>query len=293
MVAQRFQGKLIANAPMARLNSWHVGGRAKRLYTPSDLQDLRLFLTTLATTDEPLWLGLGSNVLIRDGGVNSTVILTLGGIKALDLLNAETFRAEAGVTCAKAAKFCVKNDFANAEFFAGIPGTIGGALAMNAGAFGHETWQYVIAVETIDKQGKLRKRYPQEYRIGYRSIAGPKEWFVAAYFQLPKGDGKRTAEHIKALLKKRNASQPIGVPSCGSVFTNPPGDHAARLIEASGLKGHHIGGAKVSPKHANFIINTGEATAADIETLILLIQARVLQQQKIKLMPEVRIFGTT
>ena len=291
MAVPIFSGQLMKHVSMARFNSWRVGGKAKQLYKPTNLQDLQIFLKTLAAADEPLWLGLGSNVLIRDGGLDNTVIITQGSIAKLEMLEADTFRAEAGVTCAKAARFCVKHDFANAEFFAGIPGTVGGALAMNAGAFGHETWQYVAAVETIDKQGNIRQHAAKKYTIGYRSVVGPKEWFVAAYFKLPKGDGEVTAARIKKLLKERSASQPIGQLSCGSVFTNPVNDYAARLIEVSGLKGYRIGGATVSTKHANFIINKGDATARDIEKLILTIQQTVLQQQSIKLVPEVRIFG--
>jgi UDP-N-acetylmuramate dehydrogenase len=291
------RGKLTHDASLKKLNSWRVGGAAKQLYKPVDLDDLQRFMPTLEASDNPIWLGLGSNVLIPDAGLDCTVILTLGGLKAMTLLEDNVFRLEAGVTCAKAAKFCVQHDFIDGEFFAGIPGTIGGALRMNAGAFGGETWPHVLAVETIDRQGVVRMRTPNEYAISYRTVAGPglsegePEWFVAGHFQLPKGDGQVTQQNIKQLLKKRNASQPIGVPSCGSVFKNPPGDYAARLIEASGLKGHELGGAQISPKHANFIVNTGDASAQDLLALIQLAQQEVWAQQQVQLVPEVEFLG--
>lgn len=287
----------IANAPLKKLNSWRVGGAAKQLFKPTSIAELREFLPTLSEDDHPVWLGLGSNVLIADQGIANTVILTLGGLAQLALQADDTIRMEAGVTCAKAAKFCVQHDFIEGEFFAGIPGTIGGALAMNAGAFDGETWQYVTAVETIDRQGMIHLRQPKEYSINYRSVLGPgiateqSEWFVAGYFKLPKGDGKTTQENIKSLLKKRGETQPIGLPSCGSVFKNPNGDYAARLIESCDLKGYKIGGAEVSPKHANFIINTGDATAADIANLITSVQDKVMEATQVRLKTEVRFLG--
>ena len=289
--------KPIVNAPLKKLNSWRVGGSAKQLFKPRSIDELSQFLPTLSDDDKPIWIGLGSNVLIADQGIANTVILTLGGIAQLELQADNIIRMEAGVTCAKAAKFCVQHDFIDGEFFAGIPGTIGGALAMNAGAFDGETWRYVTAVETIDKRGKVRVRQSSDYTVGYRHVAGPGitsgpcEWFVAAYFKLPQGDGKTTQKNIKSLLKKRGETQPIGLPSCGSVFKNPQGDYAARLIESCDLKGYQIGGAQVSLKHANFIINTGTATAADIADLIRAVQNKVAEVTQINLHTEVRFLG--
>ena len=289
--------KPIVNAPLKKLNSWRVGGSAKQLFKPTSIEELSQFLPTLSDDDKPIWIGLGSNVLIADQGIDNTVILTLGGIAQLELQADNIIRMEAGVTCAKAAKFCVQHDFIDGEFFAGIPGTIGGALAMNAGAFNGETWRYVIAVETIDKRGKVRVRQSSDYTVGYLHVAGPGitsgpcEWFVAAYFKLPQGDGKTTQKNIKSLLKKRGETQPIGLPSCGSVFKNPQGDYAARLIESCDLKGYQIGGAQVSLKHANFIINTGTATAADIADLIRAVQNKVAEVTQINLHTEVRFLG--
>lgn len=196
------------------------------------------------------------------------------------------------MSCPKAARFCARRDLCGAEFLAGIPGTMGGALAMNAGAFGGETWEQVVAVETVDRHGGRHARSPAEYRIAYREVAGPAdEWFVAANLRLAPGDGHASQARIKEFLNRRAESQPIQQHSCGSVFRNPPGDHAGRLIEACGLKDAHVGGARVSAKHANFIVNTGTATAADIEQLIHRVMDTVEQTHGVRLIPEVRIVG--
>lgn len=288
-----YKGVLTENASLKMLNTWHVGGNADRTYIPLDLHDLSLFLQSLPE-DEPItWLGLGSNVLIRDGGIRGTVILTQGALNDLTLTEPGKIYTQAGVTCAKVAKFAARHHLVGAEFYAGIPGTMGGALAMNAGAFGGETWSTLSEVELISRAGQLT-RYPRDaFQTGYRSVIWPKDhWFVGAYLTLAPGDGQVSAEKIKALLKKRSETQPIGLPSCGSVFRNPPNDHAARLTELCGLKGFTIGGAQVSPKHANFIVNTGDATAADIEQLITHVQQIVLEKTGVALHREVILLGT-
>lgn len=286
------RGTLLINEPMARHTSWRVGGPARRFYVPADLDDLATFLRALPQDEELLWLGLGSNLLVRDGGIAGTVIALHAALNSLALTAERTVRAEAGVPCAKVARFCARNDLVGAEFFAGIPGTMGGALAMNAGAFGGVTWEHVTAVETIDRHGCLRTRGPEDFQIGYRHVQGPVgEWFVAAHLALQSGDGAAAQEHSKALLDKRNRTQPTNQPSCGSVFRNPEGDHAARLIEAAGLKGYCIGGACVSGKHANFIVNTGAATAADIEALIEYVAQTVERVNGVKLIRECVIVG--
>jgi UDP-N-acetylmuramate dehydrogenase len=276
---------------MARHTSWRVGGPADRYYTPSSIDDLRQFLASLPSDEPIFWVGLGSNLLVRDGGVRGTVICTHGVLAGLERLADGSVRAEAGVPCAKLARQCVRWGLGSAEFFAGIPGTVGGALAMNAGAFGGETWSHVLFVETVDRQGVLHRRDKDAYDISYRSVRGPgEEWFLAATFRF-REDAKASTADIKALLARRKASQPIGLPSCGSVFRNPPGDHAARLIESAGLKGRRIGGAEVSEKHANFIINAGGASALDIERLIDFVRDTVEQVHGIRLQPEVRVIG--
>ena len=189
------------------------------------------------------------------------------------------------------ARQCAQNSLRGAEFLAGIPGTLGGALAMNAGAFGDETWNHVVSVETIDNHGERRHREPSDYEVGYRTVVGPQEWFVAAVLQFEAGDCAAATSRIKELLARRAATQPTNQPNAGSVFRNPPEDHAARLIEACGLKGHRIGGARVSPKHANFIVNDGSATSTDIEALIDHVAATVLRDHGVRLVREVRIVG--
>src|SRR5262249_20303223 len=234
--------------------SWHVGGPAEVFFNPRDREDLASFLRA-APADVPIhWIGLGSNLLVRDGGLRGIVISAHGTLDALERLSETTVRGEAGVACARIAKQCISWGLGPAEFFAGIPGTLGGALAMNAGAFGGETWRHVLEVQTMDRSGAEHTRSAGEYRVSYRHVAAPRdgEWFIAAKLKFERKPGAHQDE-VRALLERRKATQPIGEWNCGSVFTNPPGDHAARLIEAAGLKGFRIGGASVSTKHANFI----------------------------------------
>jgi len=288
------KGTLLSNESLRRYNTWRVGGPAQWLYIPADIPDLQQFLMQIASMSLPItWLGLGSNVLIRDGGIPGLVIYTQGGLSTLALVEPLLLRVEAGVPCAKVAKFTVRNHLTGAEFFAGIPGTMGGALAMNAGAFGAETWQSVVAVETINRQGQIARRNASDFIADYRSLQGlaANEWFVAAYLQLTRDDTQTVENKVKTLLKKRNDSQPIGEPSCGSVFRNPPKQFAAQLIEQCGLKGKTIGQARVSLKHANFIVHDGEACAHDIEALINFVQDTIYQQQGVLLEPEVKILG--
>jgi len=286
------RGVLRRHERLSRHTSWRVGGPADRFYEPADLDDLIIFLQTLPPGEPLTWVGLGSNLLVRDGGVRGTVIMLSGRLNELQRTSETTIRAEAGVASAKLARFSVSQNLRGAEFLAGVPGTVGGALAMNAGAFGGETWNIVTAVETLDRHGRLRTRLASEFRIGYRSVEGPKgEWFVAGHFLLTPGNGDEGQALIRSLLAKRGASQPTQWPNAGSVFRNPPSDFSARLIETAGLKGRQIGGAQVSPLHANFIINTGTATAADIEALIGLVQAEVEKFHGVRLEPEVRIIG--
>jgi UDP-N-acetylmuramate dehydrogenase len=283
--------RVLHNEPLAKYTSWRVGGPADVLFKPQDVNELAAFLGSLAPNTPVYFLGLGSNVLVRDGGIRGAVIATLGAFGELKQLDANEVWAGSGVTCAKLAKQCVKWGLGAAEFFAGIPGTVGGALAMNAGAFGGETWRHVREVETIDLQGQVRRHPASMYRTSYRHIEGPQnEWFLGArlHFEL-RADVSEL--EIRSLLARRKATQPIGEFSCGSVFTNPPGDHAARLIEAAGLKGFRIGGAHVSEKHANFIINDGTATADELERMIEHVQATVQRMHAVTLKPEVRIVG--
>jgi UDP-N-acetylmuramate dehydrogenase len=278
--------------PMGRHCSWRAGGAADRWFEPADLADLVAFMQVLPADEPLLWLGLGSNLMVRDGGLRGTVIATGRGLAQLAWRDERTLHAGCGVPCAKVAKAAAKAGHTGGEFLAGIPGTIGGALAMNAGAFGGEIWPMVVAVDTIDRRGTLHHRAAAEYSASYRHLAGPvHEWFVAGELRFDADPDRGAAMRIRALLARRNETQPLGLPSCGSTFKNPPGDHAGRLIEAAGMKGARRGGAYVSPKHANFIINDGTATAADIEGLMEDVRARVFATAGIMLEHEVRIVG--
>jgi UDP-N-acetylmuramate dehydrogenase len=285
----RLRGELREDEPLARHTSWRVGGPARRFFRPADAEDLVRFLAQLEPEEPLLWLGLGSNLLVDDAGFPGTVIQTQARLTRLERRGPLGLFAESGVACAKVARVAARSDLVGCEFLAGIPGTMGGALAMNAGAWGGETWAWVASVRTIDRRGVIRERPPGDFQIGYREVIGPVgEWFLDVELRLAEGDGRAGMARIRELLDRRASTQPVGLPSCGSVFRNPPGDHAARLIESVGLKGHRIGGAQVSEKHANFIINTGDASAADIRALIALVQDRVASATGVALMPEVK-----
>ena len=285
------RGELRRAEPMSRHTSWRVGGPAEFLYLPADVDDLGVFLRNLDKATPVFWLGVGSNLLVRDGGIRGVVISASRILRSIERVDTHKVRVGAGLACTQVARQCVRWGIGPAEFFAGIPGTVGGALAMNAGAHGGETWERVESVRTISRHGGLHVRAPSEYTVGYRSVTGPaNEWFVEATLAF---DPERpsSAERMSAMLERRKATQPLGLPSCGSVFRNPPGDHAARLIEAAGLKGFSIGGAEVSDKHANFIINRNRATATDIERLIEHVQQTVSDVHGVDLVHEVRIVG--
>jgi UDP-N-acetylmuramate dehydrogenase len=291
---QGLRGELRNNEPMARHVSWRAGGLAQRFYVPADLEDLAAFLRQLPGEEPLLFVGLGSNLLVRDGGWRGTVVMTHSA-KRRPLMDAGLVYAEAGVASPKVARFAALHDLEGAEFLAGVPGCVGGALAMNAGCYGGETWDLVERVLTIDRAGNLRERARDDFEIAYRQCtpkARGEEWFAAAWFRLEPGDGETSRGVIKELLARRIATQPLSLPNAGSVFRNPQRDHAARLIESCGLKGFERGGARVSEKHANFIVNPGGmARAADIEWLIQHIQRIVYQMKGVVLQTEVRIVG--
>ncbi len=289
------RGQLKSGEPMHKHTSWRVGGPADHYYQPADMEDLVQFIRELPDSEKIYWVGLGSNLLVRDGGIRGTVIATSGALNGLLKTGDTGIRAEVGVASAKVARFSAQQNLTGAEFLAGIPGTIGGALAMNAGAFGGETWRIVDAVETINRRGEINRRMPRDYRIDYRHVeriegAGD-EWFLAVHFALSPASSGASQATIKELLAKRGESQPTQIPNAGSVFKNPPGDYSARLIEASGLKGVCEGKACVSGLHANFIVNTGGASAKQIETLIKRMQAEVKDKQGVLLEPEVHMIG--
>jgi len=284
-------GALRHHEPLARHTVWGIGGPADRYFEPADIHDLATFLAGLPRGEPLLWIGLGSNLLVRDGGVRGTVISTIR-LRAVELLGPTKLQAQAGAAGPRVARIAARHGLSGCEFLAGIPGSMGGALAMNAGAFGAQTWPAVSEVETIDASGDRRWRPASDYRYGYRIVDGPRhEWFVSCRLGLEPDVQRRAGIRIRQLLAERAAAQPTGARSCGSVFRNPPGDYAGRLIEASGLKGRRIGGAVISEKHANFIINDAGARAADVEALIAMVMAEVERNQGVRLEPEVRIVG--
>ena len=292
--APSLRGELRVNEPMSRHTSWRAGGVASRYYRPADLPDLTEFLRRLDPDEQVLWLGLGSNLLVRDGGFHGTVIALHGVLDHIEDMDEEgMLRVQSGVHCARLAKVCAQKNLQGGAFFTGIPGTVGGALAMNAGAFGGETWECVRSVEVATRDGEVRRMSADEFRVGYRTVIMPEHGlcFLSADMVFDVNEQAEGRAEIKELLAARKASQPVGQPSCGSVFRNPPANHAAKLIESAGLKGYRIGQAVVSEKHANFILNTDEARADDIEALIWHVQDTVEKRFGIRLEPEVRIVG--
>jgi UDP-N-acetylmuramate dehydrogenase len=290
------RGTLARDVPLARYTSWRCGGPGDRVYVPADRDDLATFIRQLPPGEPLTAIGLGSNLLVRDGGIRGTVVVLHAALNALELQDGLIY-AEAGVASPKVARFAATHGFADAEFLAGIPGTVGGALAMNAGCYGGETWRYVARVEVLTAAGKLERLLSAAYATGYRSVrradgGAPDGIFTAAWFAFPQGDSRAARARIAELLRRRIATQPLDLPNAGSVFRNPATDHAARLIESCGLKGYAAGGARVSEKHANFIVNPqGRAKAADIEAIIAHVRAVVRAQTGVDLEPEVQVLG--
>jgi UDP-N-acetylmuramate dehydrogenase len=292
-------GETRLNEPMAKHVTWRAGGAASRVFTPNNLQALCAAMPLLDSAEPIVFVGLGSNLLIRDGGFNGTVVFTHRALTGVDLIEkTETFgviEAGAGIPSPHVARFAANSSLAGAEWLAGVPGTIGGALAMNAGCYGSDTWSCIVSTKTVDRNGHLNVRTSKDFDLGYRHVEAKQsheEWFVSAQMKFAYGDKDTARSRIKELLAKRVATQPLNFPNAGSVFRNPPNDFAARLIESCGLKGFQIGGAQVSPKHANFIVNVADASAQDIESIIELVQKVVKEKTSITLIKEVRVIGT-
>ncbi len=290
--ATTVRGRLEHNVALSSMTSWRVGGAAEEVFWPADREDLIDYLMTTKPDVPVHFIGLGSNLLVRDAGVSGRVVVLHGALTHMDRVDETTIYVDAGVPCAKVARYSARCHLTGAEFLAGIPGTMGGALAMNAGAFGGETWNIVRSVDVVDAVGGVETLLPAEFDVAYRSVKGVEgRCFVGALLTLAPAGDLDPMIHIKQLLSKRNYAQPTGVFSCGSVFKNPPGDFAARLIESVGLKGARIGGAVVSEKHANFILNDRGESAADIEALIYHVRDRVYEETGVLLETEVRMIG--
>ena len=272
------------NEPMSKHCSLRSGGMTSEFFLPKDINELSLFLKS--NVKPILLIGLGSNLLVRDRGFNGVTIHTKN-LKELNITK-KYIESGAGTSLAKLSRFAQANLKYGAEFLSAIPGSVGGALAMNAGAFGSEVWQYVVSVQTMSLSGELQERFPNDYEINYRSVKHrfSDEFFISAQFDFNLNEPN---DNVRDLLDKRNSSQPIGLPSCGSVFKNPKDNYAAKLIESSGLKGFCIGGACISEKHANYIINQNNATALDIENLIIHIQNTIKALHNVELETEIII----
>ena len=281
------------NVDLKSFNSWKVGGRAEQFLICDDKAILSSLIKTKKIKLPITFLGLGSNLLVRDGGVKGTVIVLHGGLKKINHDEDNLIYSEAGVSCSKLAKFTAGKGLGNSAFFSGIPGTVGGALAMNAGCYGSETWDYVQKVLMINLDGDQVERNKLDFKINYREVknSNTDEFFLAAWFKFPKGDKEEAGKKIRELLAHRKNTQPLNCPTAGSTFRNPQGNFAAKLIEDCDLKGYRIGGAQVSEKHANFIINLGDASAQDIENIIIYIQQVVFKKKNIQLKREIKIIG--
>ncbi|HCU05129.1 MAG: UDP-N-acetylenolpyruvoylglucosamine reductase [Gammaproteobacteria bacterium GWE2_42_36] len=293
MTKNNYRGKLSHDVPLAGYTSWRVGGPAKTLYQPADREDFAYFLSQLPLEEPLLILGAGSNMLVRDRGFSGTVIVLAGALTTLSQMDAQTIYAESGVADPKLARFAIDRGLQGLEFLIGIPGTVGGALAMNAGAYKGRAWTHVVEVEMINRHGEIIIRKPEEFTIAYRSVSRPKvdEWFLSATFQLPFGDIEAMRKTAQDMLKKRKAAHPLNFPNAGSVFCNTDAYIAGKLIESCGLKGYRIGGASVSEKHANFIVNDQNATAHDIESLMHAVVKIIFEKTGMQLESEVIIVG--
>jgi UDP-N-acetylmuramate dehydrogenase len=282
------------DAPLARHTSLRVGGPADALAWPSERAELAELLGICRRHRLPhTVLGAGFNTLVLDGGLPG-VVVKLSKLRRLEERPGPALRAEAGVSHSQITRFCAARGFAGLEFGAGIPGTVGGWIAMNAGIPAREVGERVREIEVMSPTGRRRRHLARAgVHFAYRALRGlaPGSVIVSVLLSVTLSSPAAVKSEIETLLARRAATQPLDVPSCGSVFKNPPGDHAGRLIEAAGLKGWRAGGAEISPVHANFIANAGGASAADVLALIELAQRVVFEQTGIRLEPEVRIVG--
>ena len=294
-LSERLGDRVRFGWPLAKLTSLRVGGPADAVVTPADREELAFVLDWCHRTGTPsCTIGGGFNVLALDGALEG-VVIQLSRFRRLEQRPDGALRAEAGVSHSQVTRFCTQHGLAGLEFAAGIPGSVGGWLAMNAGIPNREMRDVVLEVEVMSPTGRDHRHLaPGELRFEYRNLAGlaPGSVLVSALFRVVSDVKERVAERVRELLDRRARTQPQDGTLSGSVFKNPPGDHAGRLIEASGLKGFQSGGAQISPVHANFIANTGDATAADVVTLIETAQEKVHADSGTRLRREVRIVGS-
>lgn len=287
------RGKLLLGEPLAPYTWFRVGGPAEALFLPADEADLAQFLAVLGADAPVLPLGVGSNLIVRDGGLRGVAIRLAGkAFAGVEALPGHRLRVGAGALDAGAAKAAARAGLAGLEFYAGIPGTIGGALAMNAGCYGAETRDVLIEARALDRTGRERRLAASDFGFRYRGHAlGEPLVFLEATFQCRPDDPEAIAARIAEITARREASQPVREKTGGSTFKNPPGLSAWKLVDEAGMRGARHGGAMVSEQHANFLINTGSATAADIEALGEAVRAAVRGRSGVELEWEIKRIG--
>ncbi|MDF1795142.1 MAG: UDP-N-acetylmuramate dehydrogenase [Coxiellaceae bacterium] len=281
----KLRGKLSHDEWLRSYTTMLTGGLAKTFYQPADAKDLQQFLQHLDANEPITWLGAGSNVIVRDGGIDGVVIYVLENVNQLQLLDDGTVRAEAGVSCAALAKLCMRQGFEQGVFFAAIPGTVGGAIATQASGYGGSATADVVSVETINRAGEIQRRDIASF------ACVENEWILSCCFEFKKGDPEKAMQQLRDVLNQRNEATPMGTANCGEVFIDPPGTTAAHLIEQCGLSGYEVGDAMVSDTHPNYIINDNKCSSADVEQLIAHIQQQVKQSHNIDLQLRCRIIG--
>jgi UDP-N-acetylmuramate dehydrogenase len=288
----QLRGRLLANQPLAELTWFRVGGPAQILFMPEDEADLAYFLEHLPAETPVTVIGLGSNLIVRDGGVPGVVIRLGRGFSDVKIEPDARVRAGAGVPDVKVARAAQEAGIAGLAFFRGIPGAIGGALRMNGGAYGRETKDALIEARGVDRQGRVRVFSNGDMHYTYRHCGAPEDViFTAALFQGEPGDPARIAAEMDKITESREATQPIKSRTGGSTFKNPPGHKAWQVIDAAGCRGLVVGAAQVSEMHCNFLINLGGATAADIETLGETVRTRVREHSGVELEWEIKRIG--
>jgi UDP-N-acetylmuramate dehydrogenase len=297
-LAEVWHGRIAWQCPMTRFTTMRVGGPAEALVFAGDVSELGRLVAWLHDHNiDRHVIGNGSNVLVPDEGIDGVVIMLDQKLAAVETLETnKTVRVRAGAGCglAKLLKFCTDRGFSGLEFTTGIPGSVGGAIAMNAGCWGKEISDVIHSVTMLDEQGNARTEQRSRMKFSYRSWGGSREAIiVSALFDLARGDREEIRTRCREYREKRRQKQPQRQANAGSFFKNPPDRAAGKLIEDAGLKGKRIGGAMVSTKHANFIVNTGTATAGDILALMQLIQHEVYETSGIMLEPEVKILQKT
>lgn len=292
-IRQAFSGILMPDEPMARHTWYRIGGPADWYCIPDTVEDLKTLVQYCSTSKTPYWVvGKGTNVLISDDGIRGAVIDLSAACQFVEFAG-KSVTVGAAYQVPKLVMECEKRALGGLELFAGIPGSVGGALKMNAGCNGREIYEYVKTVNYLEPSG-MRVVAKKDMAYTYRHVPlfdDPLKIIVSAELTLEPEDPAVLVERRKTSLEKRQQTQPISQPCCGSVFKNPKDNHAGRLIEQSGLKGYRVGGAAVSEKHANFIVNEGAATAADVLHIIQHIQQTVHRQYNIWLEPEVKLIG--